>query len=110
VSGLNHLEAFLNAMQADAALVHRPENLRWLAGYTGEGCLFICDKAHVILTDFRYLEQVRRQSPDWELRQVERGAQYPALIAELVREHRAGKVLVETDTGRHTPSQLSFSR
>ncbi len=94
---MKHLEAFLSAMQADAALIHRPENLRWLAGYSGEGCLFICDKAHVILTDFRYLEQVRRQSPDWELRQVERGAQYPALIAELVREHRAGKVLVETD-------------
>ena len=33
---MNHLEAFLNAMKADAALVHRPENLRWLAGYTGE--------------------------------------------------------------------------
>ena len=72
---MKHLEAFLNAMQADAALVHRPENLRWLAGYTGEGCLFICPKAHVILTDFRYLEQVRMQAPDWGLVQVSRDAQ-----------------------------------
>ena len=45
---MNHLEAFLNAMQADAALIHRPENLRWLANYTGEGCLFICRHAQVI--------------------------------------------------------------
>ena len=42
---MNHLEAFLKAMQADAALVHKPENLRWLAGYTGEGCQI--GRAHV---------------------------------------------------------------
>ena len=52
------------AMQADAALIHRPENLRWLAGYTGEGCLFIAKDARVILTDFRYVEQVERQAPE----------------------------------------------
>ena len=46
---MNHFEAFLNAMQADAALAHRPENLRWLAGYTGEGCLFIAKDAKVAL-------------------------------------------------------------
>ena len=63
----------MNAMQADAALVHRPENLRWLAGYTGEGCLYISAKRHVILTDFRYLEQVRVQSPDWTLELVSAG-------------------------------------
>ena len=33
---MNHFEAFLSAMKADAALVHRPENLRWIAGYTGD--------------------------------------------------------------------------
>ena len=29
MNGLNHLDAFLDALQADAALVHRPENLRF---------------------------------------------------------------------------------
>ena len=68
---MNHLEAFLNAMQADAALIHRPENLRWLANYTGEGCLFICRDAQVILTDSRYTEQARREAPEWGLEQVD---------------------------------------
>ena len=97
VKHLNHLEAFLNAMQADAALVHRPENLRWLAGYTGEGCLFITAKRRVILTDFRYLEQVRIQSPDWDLEQVSAGVTYPALAAKLARAEGAKRILVETD-------------
>ena len=94
---MNHLEAFLNAMRADAALIHRPENLRWLAGYTGEGCLFITKDAHVILTDFRYVEQAKRQSPDWALSQVSGERNYPALIAGLAADHGAKRVYVETD-------------
>lgn len=93
----NHLAAFLNAIQADAALVHRPENLRWLAGYTGEGCLFVCRDARVILTDFRYVEQAGRESPDWTLLQVSADRNYPALIRGLAGDHRARRILVETD-------------
>lgn len=94
---MNHLEAFLNAMKADAALVHRPENLRWLAGYTGEGCLYVSAKRRVILTDFRYVEQARIQSPDWALEQVSAEVTYPALAAKLVRAEGAKRVLAETD-------------
>lgn len=94
---MTHLEALLNAMQADAALVHRPENLRWLAGFTGEGCLFISAKRRVILTDFRYLEQVRIQAPDWELAQVSSEVTYPAMAAKLACAEGAKRVLVETD-------------
>ena len=94
---MNHLEAFLNAMKADAALVHRPENLRWLAGYTGEGCLYISAKRRVILTDFRYVEQVHIQCPDWALEQVNAEITYPALAAKLARAEGAKRVLVETD-------------
>jgi Xaa-Pro aminopeptidase len=101
VNDLNHLEAFMNAMQADAALVHRPENLRWLAGYTGEGCLYISAKRRVILTDFRYLEQVRIQSPDWTLEQVSAGTTYPALAAKLARSEGVRRLLVETDYLTH---------
>ena len=97
VTELSHLTVFLDAMQADAALIHRPENLRYLAGYTGEGCLFICRDAHVIFTDFRYMEQARQQSPDWALVQVPRGAEYPALIAEQAGAHGAKAILAETD-------------
>ena len=94
---MNHLEAFLNAMKADAALVHRPENLRWLAGYTGEGCLYISAKRRVILTDFRYMEQVHIQCPDWALEQVNTEITYPALAAKLAQAESAKRVLVETD-------------
>ena len=98
---MNHLQAFLNAMRADAALIHRPENLRWLAGYTGEGCLFIAKDARAILTDSRYFEQARRQAPDWELVQVTGERNYPARIAELARAHCVRQAHVETDYLTH---------
>ena len=94
---MNHLEAFLNAMQADAALAHRPENLRWLAGYTGEGCLFIAKDARVILTDFRYVEQARRESPDWQVVQVSGARNYPELIRAQAEAAGAKRILAETD-------------
>lgn len=94
---MNHLKAFLNVMQADAALIHRPENMRWLAGYSGEGCLFITAKERVILTDFRYVEQAHIQSPDWALEQVSGDGSYPALAAKLAGGANAREIRVETD-------------
>ena len=59
---MDHLKAFLDAMQADAAVIHRPENIRYLSGYSGEGCLFVSRDIHAILTDFRYIEAAGRQA------------------------------------------------
>lgn len=94
---MKHLRRFLEVLKADAALIHRPENLRWLSGYTGEGCLFITPQTRVILTDSRYTEQARRQAPEWDLAQVSPDAGYPALLAGLAKDHRAERVLAETD-------------
>ena len=64
---MGHLDAFLGHLTADAALIHRPENIRYLSGYSGEGCLFIAPGIQAILTDFRYIEappsSARRPTP-----------------------------------------------
>ena len=39
------------------ALILKPQNMRYLTGYTGEGSLLISASGAVILTDFRYVEQ-----------------------------------------------------
>ena len=105
---MDHLTAFLEVMQADAALVHRPENMRWLSGYTGEGCLFVSRGAKVILTDSRYTEQARRQAPDWALEQIRADADYPAMCAKLAESNGARRVLTETDYLTHD-AYLAYS-
>lgn len=94
---MKHLEAFLNAMKADGAIIHRPENMRWLAGYTGEGCLFIAKGVQTIITDFRYVEQARRQSPEWSVKMTSASAREGKILNELAKNCNARQVYVETD-------------
>ena len=67
----------LAAKVADAGvdwlIVSAPLNLRWLTGFTGSNGVALCpaDPGHnpaVLLTDFRYTEQVAAQSPSaWQI-------------------------------------------
>ena len=98
---MSHLEAFLNAMKADAAVIHRPENMRWLAGYTGEGCLFVSRGVQAIITDFRYVQQAKIQSPDWSVHQTTAQAKAEIIVRDLAADCRARRILAETDYLTH---------
>ena len=98
---MSHLEAFLQALKADAAIIHRPENMRWLAGYFGEGCLFISKDIHAVVTDFRYIEQAGREAPGWTVERTETGRRESAILLELAQKCGAGTACVETDYLTH---------
>lgn len=67
-SPLNQVRAFMAENQLDAFLITDDHNRRYLTGFTGSsGNLLITKESQVIVTDFRYFEQVRRQAPSWEL-------------------------------------------
>ena len=86
------LMATLKERGIEAALIHCPENIRYLTGFTGEGCAFICADEAVVVTDFRYVEQAERQAPG--LRVISTDAEHPewSRVRELTDE-RAVKVL-----------------
>jgi Xaa-Pro aminopeptidase len=55
----------------EAILVSQPENLYYLSGCEGlEGYLLITEDRNILITDFRYIEQSQRQSPDYEIFQI----------------------------------------
>lgn len=61
----NALRALLG--EADAALVTRLVNVRYLTGFTGSnGALLVTRDAEVLATDGRYITQSARQAPDVE--------------------------------------------
>ena len=76
----------LAARGISAALIHKRVNMRYLSGYTGEGCLLVTDEGMTVFTDFRYVEQVSRQAP--ESRCVHRNGQE---LHALVREALGGR-------------------
>jgi Xaa-Pro aminopeptidase len=57
--------------EVDAIFVSQPENRYYLSGFDGSaGYLFITPKDAVLATDFRYVEQVKQQSPQFTLFEI----------------------------------------
>ena len=99
--GLNHLDAFLQALKADAAVIHRPENIRWLSGYSGEGCLFVAPGVSAILTDFRYIEAAGRQAPGWQVERTTSERKEAQVLRELAGDHGVRTLCLEADYLTH---------
>ena len=68
----------------DSILISSGENRRYLSGFTGSaGHLLVSADDAVLATDFRYVEQAGRQSPDFRVERIGRGPWFPKLAAEL---------------------------
>ena len=91
------LLAILKEKEMDAALIHRPENIRYLTGYTGEGCVFVCAGETVIVTDFRYIEQAGRQAPGLRVVATDAAHRENARVRELTDAQGVKTLAVESD-------------
>ena len=50
----------------EGVLIHKPSNMFYLSGYTGEGLIAAGNGFQAIITDFHYTEQAERQGrPRW---------------------------------------------
>lgn len=94
---MNRCKSFLKALPGNASLIHRPENIRWLTGFTGEGCAFIANAAQVVITDFRYVEQASRQAPECGCEMTGNGRSEAAITKALCDRYNIRKLSVETD-------------
>ena len=57
--------------EIDAIFISQPENRYYLSGFNGSsGYLLITPQNTILATDFRYLEQAKRQAPDYEIFQI----------------------------------------
>lgn len=66
---LSNLRSRMTEKNMDAFLVTKPENIRYLSGFTGgnDARLFITGQNKYIISDSRYRQQIARESSDWEL-------------------------------------------
>jgi len=82
---LNKLRQKLAENKVDAFLVSRAESRYYLSGFDGSaGFLLITPQNTILATDFRYIEQARKQAPDYEIFQVTNDITdwFPRLVAE----------------------------
>jgi len=88
---LDTLRARMTEEQLDALLIFQGPNCRYLSGFTGSnGFLLITATTQFLATDFRYYDQVGRQSPDWTL--VKANGPLSSFFADLVFQHRLRRI------------------
>lgn len=84
-SRLGKLRGALQEKELDAMLISTPENRRYVSGFSGSaGYLLVSQNDAVLATDFRYVEQAGRQSPDFRVHRTNIGLGWlPELASEL---------------------------
>lgn len=78
-----------------AALFDSSINIRYLTGYTGEGSLLVLPDTAIIITDFRYIEQAERQSPECEIARTGGSVTRLSIIAERLNQAGMTELAVE---------------
>ena len=82
---LHKLRQRLAEEEIEAIFISQPENRYYLSGFDGSaGFLLITSQDTVLATDFRYLEQAKKQAPDYEIFQISGDIVnwFPGLVAE----------------------------
>lgn len=82
MSRLQQMRQMMHDEAIDAYVVMRPENVRYLSGFSGgETTLYITLEKAFLLTDFRYIEQAKVQALDFEM--IEAGHNHFMSLAEI---------------------------
>ena len=83
---LQKLRQKLAEKEIDAIFISQPENRYYLSGFDGSsGYLLITPQNTILATDFRYIEQAKRQAPGYEIFPISGDIAdwFPGLVAEL---------------------------
>ncbi|NLV57436.1 MAG: aminopeptidase P family protein [Clostridiales bacterium] len=91
---------FLEMIQAgpgQGVLIHKPSNMFYLSGYSGEGCLLLSDKGLALITDFRYTEQAEKQAPGFDIHMTQKGVSQEDVLGSLCDRWGVEEILFEDD-------------
>lgn len=93
---LKKLRDQLGTQAIDGILVLKPENRRYLSGFTGSaGYLLITAQEAVLITDFRYTQQAKEQAPHFRI--VEHGSSVQETIRAELETLRVKRLAFEKD-------------
>ena len=96
MSRLERIRQQMREAKIDAYVVIRPENGRYLSGFSGgEATLYITSEKALLLTDFRYIEQAKAQAPEFEI--VNTGQDHLEALEEIGKQAQVDRA--ELDVG-----------
>src|SRR5690625_1339667 len=93
---LEKIRESLNARNLDGLLITNPYNRRYVTGFTGTaGAVMITNKAAMLLTDFRYIEQASDEAQNFEIVKHE-GPMIEEIHSQL-EKHRIERIGFESE-------------
>lgn len=79
------VEKIINELNIDAVLISNGNNMRYVSGFAGEtGYLYISNKHHIVITDFRYTYQAEAEAKGYEIVTIGSGG-YEEAINDILR-------------------------
>ncbi|MCG0274970.1 MAG: Xaa-Pro peptidase family protein [Thermosediminibacteraceae bacterium] len=93
---INRLKQKLIEKGLDAVLVNKPENQYYLTGFDGEGFLAITTQRSILFTDFRYVEQAKKEAPELEVIELETTIPPYKKCADELKSMGLNKIAVES--------------
>ena len=81
----------------DAILIHKPSNIYFLSGYSGEGLLLLTRDISAIITDFRYTEQAGQQAPSFQVYEISTGKSHIQVAADVLQQAGIHQLYYEDD-------------
>ena len=91
---INLLKEKLVKEKVDGVLLYKPENRRYISGFTGStGYVLITKNKTLFVTDFRYIEQAKDQCVNYEIVQINKDY----TIHNIIKEENIKKLAIEDD-------------
>lgn len=94
---IGRLLAALPSEPGQGVLVHKPSNIFYLTGYTGEGLLLLAGGEGYIVTDFRYTEQAGAQSPFCRVEEIGKKESHAQRVGALCGRLNVSSLRYEDD-------------
>ncbi|GAB6182096.1 Xaa-Pro dipeptidase [Desulfotomaculum defluvii] len=105
IQRLTRLRQKMSEQGISHLFVTKPENRFYLSGFTGTtGVLLIGQATADFLTDFRYIEQVKIQSPHFNVVKVDQVSPF-GLLSDILRNYKSDKLAFEADHLTHKQYQ-----
>jgi Xaa-Pro aminopeptidase len=70
---ITHIRRMMQKKELEAILIFNPENRQYISGFTGSaGYVLISENAQVFMTDFRYIEQAKKETNGFDIIEISR--------------------------------------
>ena len=97
MENFQRVQKILQTLNLEAVLISNGYNMRYISGFAGAtGYLYISEKRHAVLTDFRYTLQAEAEAKDYEIITIGKGG-YEEAINDILQTEKIDRLGFEAE-------------